>query len=250
MDERLELRDRIVDLWYTDLQAPAEVVEALRPLLSPDELERAGRFRFEKHQRRYVVRRGRLRILLGRYLGQPPAAIEIVYGERGKPALASELTRPPAERLELNLSDSEDLTVYAVARGLEIGVDVEMVRPMIDALSISESFFSDDERQVLAAVPEDQISETFFNCWTRKEAYLKAIGEGLAEPLDSFSVTLRPGDPARFLSFKKVPHELGSWSLFHLRPTPDSIAALALRDRGWSFEERGFMEHQGLGSPQ
>jgi len=235
-----ELPPRTVHLWYADLDPPAEVVAALEPLLHADERERAARFRFDKHRRRFIVRRGQLRRLAGAYLGRPPAAVAFGYGGRGKPTVAVQPAHA-AGRLELNLSDSEDLAVYAFARGLEIGVDVEVLRPMPDALSISESFFSAREREALRTVEPERVPEAFFNCWTRKEAYLKAIGEGLAEPLDSFVVTLLPGEPPRFLHFDKVPHEVDLWSLYHLRPTAGSIAALALCERGWSYVECGWV---------
>lgn len=235
------LPSRTVHLWYADLNPPPAVVAGLEPLLADDERERAARFRFDKHRRRFIVRRGQLRRLLGAYLGLPPAGLSFDYAERGKPSVAGHAIQDPARRLEFNLSDSEDLAVYAFARGLEIGVDVEVLRPMPDALSISESFFSKCEREVLRSVPAEQVAEAFFNCWTRKEAYLKAIGEGLAEPLDSFVVTLVPGEPARFLDFDKVPHEVELWSLYHLRPTDGSIAALALRERGWTYQELGWV---------
>lgn len=230
-----------IHVWYANLNPPAGIVDTLRPLLSPDEQKRMARFKFEKHRRRYAVRRGQLRRLLGAYLGAPPEAVEIAYGERGKPHLAAEAGKPEDERLEFNLSDSEDLTVYSFAKGAEIGVDVEILREMEDAVQISESFFAKREREILASMPPEQVSETFFNCWTRKEAYLKAIGEGLAEPLDSFCVTLRPDEEPRFVEFVKVPHELDLWTLFHFRPTADSIAALALRRRGWSVTECGWV---------
>jgi 4'-phosphopantetheinyl transferase len=236
------LAERTVHLWYADLDPGIAAVESLRPLLAPDELERAARFHFDKHRRRYRVRRGRLRRLLAAYLGRPAESLELAYGDHEKPTVASEAELPAGRRLEFNLSDSEDLAIYGVARGLEIGVDVEILRPMPDALSISESFFSAPEREALRSVPEAATAEAFFNCWTRKEAYLKAIGKGLAEPLDSFVVTLTPGEPARFLDFVKVPGEVGRWSLFHLRPTSESIAAVALRDVGWEVLECGWIE--------
>lgn len=239
MLEVLTPTPRTVDLWYADLNPPGHVVESLRPLLAPDEHERAGRFHFEKHRRRYIVRRGQLRRLLGSYLGSAPESVAFTYGDHEKPAVV-QAAGPADERLEFNLSDSEDLAIYGVARGLEIGVDVEILRPMPDALSISESFFSVPERDSLRSVPETQVAEAFFNCWTRKEAYLKAIGKGLAEPLDSFVVTLKPGQEARFLDFVKLEGEVEHWSLFQLRPSEDSIAAVALRDVGWQLRECGW----------
>lgn len=242
MIDRPSLEDRTVHLWYADLDPAPEVVESLRPLLAPDEIERAARFRFDLHRRRYWVRRGQLRRLLAAYLDRPAEGLEFAYGDHEKPTVASQAALPAGRRLEFNLSDSEDLAIYGVARGIEIGVDVEILRPMPDALSISESFFSAPERDMLRAVPDADTAEAFFNCWTRKEAYLKAIGKGLAEPLDSFVVTLVPGEAARFLDFVKVPGEVGRWSLFHLRPTSDSIAAVALRDVGWDVVECGWID--------
>lgn len=236
------LEERTVHLWYADLDPGEAAVERLRPLLAADEAERAARFRFDLHRRRYWVRRGQLRRLLAAYLGRPAEVLAFAYGDHEKPQVASEMELPAERRLEFNLSDSEDLAIYGVARGMEIGVDVEVLREMPDALGISESFFSAPERDKLRSVPEALVAEAFFNCWTRKEAYLKAIGKGLAEPLDSFVVTLGPGEPSRFLDFVKVPGEVGKWSLFHLRPTPESIAAVALRDVGWKVVECGWIE--------
>jgi 4'-phosphopantetheinyl transferase len=239
--EKTPLGDREIHLWYADLMRPAVAVSELAEPLTATEHERARRFHFEKHRRRFLVRRGLLRRLLGSYLDREPSAVEFVYGEREKPFVAGEQHREPSARLEFNLSDSEDLAVYAVARGAEIGVDVEILRPMEDALSISESYFSERERDSLRSVPAELRNETFFNCWTRKEAYLKAIGEGLAEPLDSFSVTLVPGEEARFLDFRNTAEDPQSWSLVHLRPTASSVGALALRRRGWTVRELGWL---------
>lgn len=237
-----------IHVWTAWLDPPPEGVVPLRHLLSTDENNRAARFHFEVHRRRYVVRRGLLRCLVGAYLDRDPASLVFDYGEREKPSVQGELEKEAGERFEFNLSDSDDLVVYAFARGAEIGVDVEMLRPMPDALSISESFFSDGEREVLRGVePQgaDRLAEAFFNCWTRKEAYLKAIGTGLAEPLGSFSSTLLPGDKARFLHFDK--DRVDAWSLFHLRPTSDSVGALALRERDWTVRECGAV--QGYAPP-
>lgn len=232
---------RVVHLFYADLLRPPAHVEELAALLTDDEQERARRFHFEKHRRRFFVRRGLLRRLLGAYLDLPPASVEFVYGERDKPAVATEQARESGRRLEFNLSDSEDLVAYAIARGVEVGVDVEVLRPMPDALSISESFFSEDEREVLRSVPAELRDRAFFNCWTRKEAYLKAIGEGLAEPLDSFSVSLVPGEEARFLEFKSEAEDPASWTLVHLSPNDASVGALALRRRDWTVSELGWL---------
>jgi len=233
------LGERDVHLWRVDLAPPEERVAPLRSLLEPEEVERSERFRFDVHRRRFIVRRGRLRQLVGAYLGLEPARVRFVYGPKGKPSIEpSQLAAAGLEGLELNLSDSADLAVYAFTRGLELGVDVEVLKPMPDALGISESFFATEEREVLREVPEERRSEAFFNCWTRKEAYIKAIGEGLSEPLDRFCVTLAPGDRARFLHIGGSRDEASAWSLLHFVPTPGAVGALAFRD-----EERPVAPH-------
>lgn len=231
--------NREVHLWYAHLVRPPEAVEELTALLSSDEIERARRFRFERHRRRFLVRRGLLRRLLGAYLDVDPASVEFTYGARDKPSVGTE--GDGNRRLEFNLSDSEELAAYAVARGVELGVDVEVLREMPDALSIAESFFSESEREVLRSVPEERRARAFFHCWTRKEAYLKAIGEGLAEPLDSFSVSLLPGEEARFLDFRSESEDPASWTLVHLSPNDGAVGALALRRLGFSVTELGWL---------
>ncbi len=212
-----------VHLWSVDL-APGDVaVKELQPLLDPEERRRAERFRFDRHRRRFIVRRARLRQLVAGYQGGEPAAVRFAYGERGKPSLAG------GGELAFNLSDSKDLALYAFARGLELGVDVEVPKPMSDALAISERFFADAEREVLRQVAERRRVEAFFHCWTRKEAYIKAIGEGLAEPLDNFCVTFDPPEPARFLHVGGSAGEAAAWTLHHLVPAPGAVGALAYR---------------------
>ena len=218
-----------VDLWVIDLDLPASVVKSLSHHLEPEERERAERFRFDRHRRRFRVRRARLRQLLAAYQGLEPGAVRFDYGPRGKPSLVAEQDRHREGKLEFNLSDSEDLAVVAVARNLEIGVDVEVLRSMPDALSISEHFFAEGERQVLRGVPEGDVSSAFFNCWTRKEAYLKAIGEGLAVPLDRFEVTLYPAEPCRFEHVDGDAQEATHWTLLSFEPTANAVGALAAR---------------------
>ncbi len=229
----LRLAPREVELWSVDLAPPPAVVERLRRLLSRDEDERVRRYRFEIHRRRGIVRRGVLRLLLGAYLGRDPAALEFDYGEKGKPILPG--ARLAGEELHFNLSDSEDLGLYGFARGLEIGVDVEMLRQMDDAESIAESFFSREERDELRAVPAAETSRAFLNCWTRKEAYIKAIGEGLSEPLGRFRVTLVPGEPARFVHLGGDRERAARWTLTHLVPTTGSVGAVAYASRRWTL---------------
>jgi 4'-phosphopantetheinyl transferase len=218
-----------IHVWTVPLDPPAAEVAALRALLAADEIARADRFRFDRHRRRFTVGRGVLRTLLGRYLGLPPRAVGFRYGPNDKPYLDA----PPAGGLEFNLSNSEELAVVAVTAGEEVGADVERLRPMADALAIAERFFSAAERRVLAAVPEAEREPAFFRAWTRKEAYLKAVGTGITVPLDRFDVSLAADEAPRILAMEGDPARAAAWSLFHLEPAAGYLGAVAIRGAGW-----------------
>ena len=228
------LQSGTVHLWSLDLNLPALQVEALARLLTAEERQRAERFRFPKHRRRFLVRRARLRQLVAAYQGIPQPRLDFEYGPRGKPSLPSHLDAHPEGPLAFNLSDSEDLAVVALARGEPLGVDVEVLREMPEALSISKSFFAAPERDVLASVPEAQRDQTFFNCWTRKEAYLKATGDGLSVPLDRFTVTLHPDHDCRFEEIDGDPEQAARWTLIAFAPQAGAVGALASERRDLS----------------
>jgi 4'-phosphopantetheinyl transferase len=202
--------------------APAEVAELAR-CLTAEELSRAGRFAFERDRRRFIVGRASLRRLLASRMGLRPESVEITYGPRGKPALGP---RSPDFALRFNVSHSEDVAVYAFARGREIGIDVEAVRAIEDADAIAERFFSASENNAYRALHLRDKPLGFFNCWTRKEAFVKALGDGLSRPLDSFDVSLTPGEPARILRVDSVPGERCGWHLESFSPTPGFVAAV------------------------
>lgn len=223
-------------LWRIDLQVDADELTRCRGLLTEQELQRASRFRFDRHRRRFTVRRAQLRRLLALYLGIEPRAVSFQTGQREKPYLAAHLTRDQQEPLQFNLSDCKDVAFVGVKVGLELGVDVEIVRPMPDALSISRSFFAQEEQEVLAAASQAETHATFFRCWTRKEAYIKAIGKGLAVPLDSFTVSMGRHEPARFLGFRGLPGEERHWTLKHVEPEPHIFVAVAARQPDLSIQ--------------
>lgn len=223
-------------MWVVPLDPPEAEVAALAGLLSPDEAARAARFRFERHRRRYAVGRGALRTLLGRYLGVPPRTVAFAYGAKGKPFLGE----PSGAPLHFNLSNSEELALVAFCRDAEIGADVERLRPMPDGLDIAERFFSAGERRTLAAQPPEERDRGFFRCWTRKEAYLKAVGDGITAPLDAFDVTLTPDEPARMLSIDGDAARGAAWELVHVEPADGYLGALALPSRPGGWRLRGW----------
>ncbi len=233
----LELKPGKIHIWSVPLDPPADQVERLGRSLAADEWQRANRFRFERHRRQYAVGRGALRALLAAYLETRPELIQFTYGPRGKPFLAE--THGVGD-LQFNLSNSHELALVGFVLGPEIGVDVEHLRPMPDCEQIAERFFSESERQVLRGIPFPAKQEAFFNCWTRKEAYLKAVGEGLAAPLDSFDVTLAPGEPPRMLTLRGDAERAARWWFQHLLPADEYIGAVTIEGGAWEVETWGF----------
>ena len=199
-------------------------------MLTVDERQRAERYIFERDRTHFVVARGLLRVLLGRYLRQEPQYLRFTYGPHGKPALA---TDTGGGALGFNVSHSHGLALYAVTRGREVGVDVERIRPEVAQEKIAERFFSPREVTVLRALPTPLQAAAFFACWTRKEAYIKAKGEGLALPLDQFDVSLAPGEPAALSHTAWDPQEAACWALQDLAPAPGYRAAVAGAGHDW-----------------
>jgi 4'-phosphopantetheinyl transferase len=222
-------RDR-VDVWSVRLDVGAEQAAYLAKLLSPDEQARAARFRFNEHRRRFIVARGVLRALLGQYLNRPAERIRFTYSPAGKPALEVD------EGLRFNVSHSHEMALYAIAYEREVGVDLEYMRPLEDMERLAAGTFSARENAVWRHLPEAHRQEGFFNCWTRKEAYIKALGQGLSYPLDQFDVSLKPGEPARLLSVTGKPQEVTRWTFQAFNPGENYVAALAVEGQGWRFE--------------
>lgn len=204
----------------------------LHTLLNTDEQERARRFYFDRDRNHYIAARGLLRILLGRYLQTPPDHVTFAYGPNDKPMLDRAIHD---SNLTFNISHSKGVGLLAFGRDREIGVDVEGVRLVDDAEAIAERFFSASENMIFRQVPEAQKGQAFFNCWTRKEAFIKAIGEGLSHPLDTFDVTLRPGEPARLLRIDGSETAASRWQLHNLDPYPGYVGAVIASGQSWSL---------------
>lgn len=223
-----------VHVWRASLEQPPGVAARLRLTLSEDERERAARFHFERDRVRFVIARAALRAVLGRYLDVPPGSLRFSYGAHGKPLLSPEFVAESAEGgLEFNVSHSHTLALVAVARGRALGVDIERLRADAAERQIAERFFSAQEVAALCALPDAQQPRAFFDCWTRKEAYIKARGEGLSFPLDEFDVSLQPDAPAVLLGVRGDVREAARWSLRALDVEPGYAAALAVEGNGW-----------------
>lgn len=217
------------------MDQPAAEVQQLTQTLSSDERSRAERFHFERDRRHFIVGRGLLRTILGRYLGLRSSQLQFCYGPRGKPALAETVSESKA-KLYFNLAHAAGLALYAVTNDREIGVDLEQIHPIADMDQIAERFFSAQESAALRALPPEQRQEAFFNCWTRKEAYLKASGEGLAQPLDQFSVSLGPGEPAKLVSIAGDFQEASRWFIQAFSPANGYVAAVAVQGQDWRLK--------------
>ncbi|HEY0019869.1 MAG TPA: 4'-phosphopantetheinyl transferase superfamily protein [Longimicrobium sp.] len=226
----LALAPDAVHVWRASLRPPAEVLARLEATLSPDERARAARFHFPQHRTAFVAGRGVQREILARYTGLPPAALAYREGSHGKPELDG---AAGAAGIRFNVSNSGDLALYAVTVRRELGVDLEQLKPMPDGMDIARRFFSAPENEVFAALADDVRDLAFFRCWTRKEAYIKAVGEGLSMPLDRFDVAFAPGEPARILRTRGNPAEAERWTMLALEPGPGYVGALAVEGAGW-----------------
>lgn len=219
-----------VHIWHVNLQDHA--AGRLRCFLTADELSRAHRFHFAKDRDHYIVARGLLRRLLGAYLGASPADLRFAYGEQGKPAL--EGSRQSA--LSFNLAHSHARAIYAFSRARELGIDLEFIREDLADDRIAERFFSRREVGELQAVPVELRREAFFNCWTRKEAYIKARGEGLSMSLDAFDVSLAPGEPAALLNNHADETDVARWEMRSIPVAAGYVAALVVEGHDWNLK--------------
>lgn len=216
-----------IEVVVARLDVAPEAVCASAALLSDAERLRASRFAFDRDRRRFIVARARLRQFLAARLRVPPEAVELAYGAHGKPALARRFADAD---WRFNVSHSDEVAVYAFSTGCEVGIDVEAVRVMRDADEIAARFFSRRENEVYQALAPRDKPMGFFNCWTRKEAFIKALGNGLYHPLERFDVSLAPGEPAKILRVEDMPGDECGWCLDSFSPAPGLVAALVVQN--------------------
>jgi len=221
----LSLERDEVHIWRSTLDFGPELMNRFSSNLSHDELDRAARFVFEKDRNHFIAARAILRELLGAYLLVPPASLEFEYGARRKPTLSP---RHHRSELRFNISHSNGLAVFAFARERELGIDVEWIRPSFATRSIAERYFSARELAEWRELPIENQPEGFFRCWTRKEAYVKARGEGLYIPLQEFDVSLTPGRPDTLKSA-----DSDRWSLSSFDPGHQCAGAVVVEGKKW-----------------
>jgi 4'-phosphopantetheinyl transferase len=225
----LKLAQDEVHVWCMALDQEPALVERFHATLTGDEQERAAKFYFPKDRQHFIVARGLLRLILGRYLDQAPTQLRFVYNAYGKPSLEA------TPSLHFNLSHSKGLALLGVSSDRELGIDLEYVRTDFPFEQVAKSVFSVPEQAILRSLPEAAKPEAFFNAWTRKEAYIKALGQGLSIPLDQFDVAFLPGEPAALREVRGTWANAHDWTLQHLAPAPDYAGAIAVAGSGWQM---------------
>lgn len=219
-----------VHVWCASLNQPSIQVDYLQRFLVADELQRAEQFYFEEHRRHFIVARGFLRSILGHYLDIRPDELRFDYLRFGKPILHSTHGK---DLVHFNVSHSGGLVLYAVARHRKLGVDIEVLRTNVEFEQLSKRFFSLEEDCRFRLLSSEKKCQSFFEIWTRKEAYIKARGEGLAYPLDQFEVSFGDGKSPRLLNNLQEPKDIEHWSMANLAPHPDYIGALVVEGHQW-----------------
>lgn len=211
-----------VEIWTFSLVADEPAVEAFSALLSNEEKARADRFSHLEHKDRYIIAHGRTRQILAQRIGLPPHELAFCASPTGKPFLAPENPKT----VHFNLSHCADQAALAVCETAEVGVDIEMVRTVRDGFA--RRFFTAEEAGEIEAQPEGERLSALFRCWTRKEAFLKATGEGIARGLASFRVSLAPDDPPRVIDIGEDSEAAKDWALFDFSPAVGVAGAAAL----------------------
>src|SRR6266498_958158 len=230
ISERSVLGPEDVHVWQASLHD--RLMQHVAHFLSEDERERANKFRFYRDRNRFIIGRGLLRAILASYVGIAPQDLKFSYSDKGKPALAG-----ITNTTRFNLAHSCEMAVYAVSLNRELGIDLEFLRDELADENVARRFFSPREVSTLFSIPVEKRKEAFFTCWTRKEAYIKARGEGLSMPLQNFDVAFEPGEPAALVRNHVDAKENLRWSMKALDVPPGYAAALVVEGQGWQLKK-------------
>lgn len=232
--ESLLLAGTEVDIWRVDLAEHQAEIQQFPKLLSPDETQRADRFCFERDRRRFIVARTATRQILSQYVNLAPKELVFSYGKQGKPELEGDAKK---SGITFNVSHCCETALIAVTRGLIVGIDIEQINPEFATKEISQHFFSVSEVARLRTLPQSAQAKAFFSCWTRKEAYVKALGEGLSVPLNSFEVFFGPEVPAGLIRVRVGPDKLLCLSIYDIDVSPEFKAALVIEGNGHQLRQ-------------
>ncbi len=222
---KIVLEPSTVHVWNCSFKKNRKNLSEYLKLLSSDEKQRSGRFKFEKDRNCFIITRATLRLLLSIYLKKDAKEIRFDYTSYGKPKLAT------SEKLKFNVSHSVDMAAFAFIEGQEIGVDIEKIKKDFNVLELAQSFFSKTEITALHKLPKEDLERAFFRCWTRKESFIKAEGSGLSFPLNQFAVSVDSDNTALLLETKWNEDEKNEWSLRSFQPAKGYIAAIAVKQQ-------------------
>jgi 4'-phosphopantetheinyl transferase len=232
--ENPSIESEDVHLWRADLELKDTEIKRLGAILSRDERERASRFYFSDHRNRYIAARGLLRLILAGYLGVSPERMHFSYTRYGKPFLTSP-TR--AYSLNFNVSHSECMALYGFTVDRRIGVDIELVREIAQMAQMAKRYFSPVEIAQLEGLSGEELTRAFYDCWTLKEAYLKAKGVGLHYALDHFSVSVRSSESTVLIENIDEPEDVPQWKLKAVTAGTGYSSAVAVegKNHAWRF---------------
>ena len=212
-----------VHVWLASLDRRQSELKFFESILTEDEIDRANRFHFQKDRERFVTGRGMLRVILNSYLGVPAGEILFSYGRRGKPALQPQVG---GQAIEFNLAHSDGTAIYAITLNRPVGVDIESIKCEFPVDTVAEHCFSTAELSAFRGLPLQMQRIAFFKCWTRKEAFIKALGDGLSCPLADLDVSVMPGESARLMRVGWAPEEASRWYMEDICGLPGFSAAI------------------------
>lgn len=210
-------------VWSAVLNCSIQKLAFFFNLLDADEQVRASRFHFEKDRHQFIASHGILRAILSGYLNISPEKIIFSYNEFGKPFIENQTD------IQFNLSHSKNITLIAITKNYSIGVDIEYIKQTRDVDAIAERYFSTREYSALKQLPTEERQKAFFNVWSRKEAFLKAHGQGLSYSLEKVEVSLATSEPAKFIAIHDENENISEWKLYNLEPAHDFAAAVAIK---------------------
>jgi 4'-phosphopantetheinyl transferase len=235
--DNLKLLPGEIHMWLIPEVQNENMMKVLSHKLNDAEKEKASRYYFEKKRRQYIITRGVLKILLEVYTRRNSEQFQIVQGIYGKPFMRSE-----EEEIHFNISHSEGLSILGFSKEAPLGVDIEIIREIPERDEIAEKYFSKKENNIYKTIPEEYRTKAFFNCWTRKEAFIKAIGEGFSKPLDQFDVTFLSNEKTKLISIDGDTRKADEWSLQELKTAQGYVSAFAVKKRKfrlscWTWNE-------------